>query len=106
MQRRGFLLRLKLDRIDDYLAAHDVWPDMLDAIRKAGIENYSLFLHRDTGLIFGYFEGENPDRAIRTLGKTKINAEWEEHMAKYFEGAGGDLETGGIAWLDEYFHIG
>ena len=103
MQRRCFLLQLKKDRIEDYLAAHDVWPEMLDAIRQAGLENYSLFLQKETGLIVGYFEADDPDQALHTLGETEINTRWQAHMEEYFEG-GGDLETGGLTWLEQYFH--
>ncbi len=35
---------MKPDRIDEYVAAHDVWPEMLDAIKAAGIRNYTIFL--------------------------------------------------------------
>ena len=32
-----FVLRVRPDRIDEYVAAHpDVWPEMLDALRGAG----------------------------------------------------------------------
>ena len=104
MQRKCFLLQLKQDRIDDYLAAHDVWPDMLDAIRHAGIKNYSLFLQRDTGLIVGYFEADDPDQALRTLGESTINARWQAHMAEYFASTDGDLESDSITQLEHYFH--
>ena len=39
------------ERIDDYLAAHrHVWPEMLDALRGAGIRNYTIF--RDGASVF------------------------------------------------------
>ena len=31
MKRVCFLLRVKKDRVDDYLRAHDVWPEVRDA---------------------------------------------------------------------------
>ena len=34
-QRCGFVLHVRPERMDDYLAAHrDVWPEMLDALRS------------------------------------------------------------------------
>ena len=40
-------LRLKPDRVDDYLAAHEtVWPEMLGALRETGWSNYSLFVDK------------------------------------------------------------
>ena len=104
MQRRGVVLQVTQDRIDDDLAAHDVWPEMLSAIRQVGIENYSMFLQRDTGLIVGYFEAADPEQALAALGKTTINTKWQAHVAEYFTTRGGDLETGGVTWLEQYFH--
>ena len=58
MQRVGFLLKVKPDRIDEYRERHrNVWPEMLEALRRQGWHNYSLFMRQD-GLLFGYFEAE------------------------------------------------
>ena len=38
-QRGAFVLRVRPDKIDEYVAAHRaVWPDMLEALRDAGIQ--------------------------------------------------------------------
>ena len=45
MQRVGFLLKVKEDRIDEYKAHHrNVSPDMLDALHRHGWNNYSLYM--------------------------------------------------------------
>ena len=103
MHRVCFLLNLKKDRIQDYRKAHVVWPEMLAAITEAGMRNYSLFLRKD-GLVIGYFEAEDPKESLRKLGQTEVNKRWQEGMAQYFEG-GGDLEKGGVEWLDSYFYL-
>ena len=55
IQRSAFVLRVRPDKIDEYVAAHrDVWPDMLQALKESGIRNYSIF--RDGNQVFGYFE--------------------------------------------------
>ena len=44
--------------LDDYKRHHEaVWPEMLDALRRNGWRNYSLFARED-GLLFGYFEAD------------------------------------------------
>ena len=56
MKRVGFLLKVKSDKLEEYKKQHEhVWQEMLDALRRTGWHNYSLFL-RDDGLLFGYFE--------------------------------------------------
>ena len=49
-QRSAFVLRVRPNRIDDYVAAHrDVWPEMLGALRGAGIRNYTIFRDATSG---------------------------------------------------------
>ena len=56
MKRIAFMLKVKQDKLAEYRAHHmAVWPEMLDALRRTGWHNYSLFL-RDDGLLVGYFE--------------------------------------------------
>ena len=103
MQRVCFVLQVKTDRIRDYLSAHQVWPEMEKAMSDAGIGNYSMFV-RDDGLLVGYFEAEDPEASLRSLGQTDINRRWQEHMAEYFQ-IGGDSERGGVQWLDQYYYL-
>ncbi len=101
MQRVCFTLQVKKDRVRDYLAAHQVWPEMLEAMRDAGIRNYSMYMSQD-GMAVGYFESDDVQASLDRLGRTDVNRRWQEHMAEYFE-SGGDLQTGGVQWLDPYF---
>lgn len=45
-------------RVDDYIRAHaNVWPEMLEHIRRSGMRNYSIFV--DGADAIGYFEHDN-----------------------------------------------
>jgi len=47
-QRSGFVLRVKPDKLEEYVRAHQqVWPEMLEALKGAGIRNYTIFRARD-----------------------------------------------------------
>jgi L-rhamnose mutarotase len=62
---------------------------MLDALRRTGWHNYSLFL-RDDGLLFGYFEAaENFQKSLDGMAREEINTKWQDFMAPYFENLGG-----------------
>jgi L-rhamnose mutarotase len=76
---------------------------MEEAISDAGICNYSMFVRED-GLLVGYFEAEDPEESLQTLGETDVNRRWQEHMAEYFQTTG-DLEKGGVQWLDQYYYL-
>jgi L-rhamnose mutarotase len=102
MERACFLLQVKKDRLADYLKAHDVWPEMRQAIHASGIRNYSMF-YRPDGLLVGYLEGENIRESLRKAGQTDVNARWQAHMAEFFESGSGDMQKGGLEWLSPYF---
>ena len=75
MKRVGFLLKVKADKLEEYKKHHEtVWPEMLEALRRTGWHNYSIFARED-GLLFGYFE--TPDSfqaALDGMANEDINA--------------------------------
>lgn len=106
MKRVGFLLKVKADKLDEYKARHkEVWAEMLDALRRTGWRNYSLFL-RDDGLLLGYFEAEK-DFATSLAGMEKeaINAKWQASMAPFFEALDGKRPDENMMELEEVFHL-
>jgi L-rhamnose mutarotase len=83
-ERAAFVLRVRPDRIDDYLAAHRaVWPEMLDALRAAGIRNYTIF--RDGTNVFGYFEADDLEASAAYMAAQEVNARWQDAMAELLE---------------------
>ncbi|GAB4544533.1 MAG: L-rhamnose mutarotase [Anaerolineae bacterium] len=106
MKRVGFLLKVKQEMIPEYKKHHEaVWPEMLDALRRTGWHNYSLFL-RDDGLLFGYFEAEESFQAsLDGMAKEEINLRWQEFMKPYFEALGGDRPDQSMVELEEVFHL-
>jgi L-rhamnose mutarotase len=104
MQRVCFLLRIKPEHREEYLARHqDVWPEMLAALRETGWRNYSLFI-ADDGLVVGYLETDDFDAAVRAMSETDVNARWQAEMTPFFE-LGGRRPDEGFVLLDEYFHL-
>ena len=106
MKRVGFLLKVKQDKIDEYKKHHEqVWPQLLDALRRTGWHNYSLFMRED-GLLFGYFEAEESFAAsLDGMSKESINRKWQDLMAPYFDGLGGAHADQSMVELEELFHI-
>jgi len=83
-QRSAFVLEVRPDRIEEYVEAHrNVWPEMLDALRAAGIRNYTIF-RRDNEM-FGYFESDDLEAAGRYLAAQDVNARWQDAMAELLE---------------------
>lgn len=106
MQRVGFLLKVKSDRIDEYRERHrNVWPEMLEALSRQGWHNYSLFMRPD-GLLFGYFEAEESFAAsLEGMTREAINERWQAFMAPFFEGMGEQHADEMMQELEEVFHL-
>lgn len=103
VQRICFTMRLRQDRVEDYLRDHaGVWPEMLAALTEAGWTNYSLFIRREDGLIIGYLETEDFERAQSEMSRREVNARWQSSMASYFDSGSPD---GSLDPCEEYFHL-
>src|SRR5918996_840695 len=105
MERVCFLLQVRPDRLEEYRARHRaVWPEMLDALRRAGWRNYSLFLRAD-GLLVGYLETADFAAAVAGMEATDVNARWQAEMAPFFESLDGARPDEAMKPLTEVFHL-
>jgi len=105
MKRICFILHVKPDRLDEYKARHrTVWPEMLAALRETGWTNYSLFLRSD-GMLVGYLETEDFERARAGMAKREVNERWQREMAGFFARPDGALPDRAMEPLEEVFHL-
>lgn len=105
MRRVCFLLRVKPDRLEEYRERHrHVWPEMREALRETGWGNYSLFL-QDDGLLVGYLETDDFDRALAGMAARDVNARWQAEMSEFFVELESGAADGDIRPLDEVFHL-
>lgn len=106
MQRVGFRLQVRPEMMDEYVRRHaEVWPDMLQALRETGWTNYTLFLDRSDGTLFGYFE--TPDLAAAKVGMAarEVNARWQADMAPFFIALDGKRPDEGFLQLEDVFYL-
>jgi L-rhamnose mutarotase len=76
----GLHTRLRTGVEERYEEYHrSVWPDVLAAIRRAGITEYVIF--RDGLDLFHYIECDDYDRAIAELAGDAVNIRWQAEMA-------------------------
>ena len=60
MKRHGQLIRVKAEKLEEYTNYHaEVWPEILEMIRKCNIRNYSIY--EKDGYLFSYFEYTGSD---------------------------------------------
>lgn len=105
LKRICFVLRVKPDRLEEYKERHrGVWPEMQQALRETGWGNYSLFLRPD-GLLIGYLETADFERARAEMAKREVNERWQREMADFFVRPNGDLPDRIMEPLEEVFHL-
>ncbi len=83
MRRIGQTLGLAPEKLTEYKRYHaKIWPEIADAIRAAGITNYSIFYRQ--GQLFSYLEYTGPDdefeARMATLAQAPRMREWWDIM--------------------------
>ena len=73
------------DKHEEYEKRHnEIWPKMVEELRKHGVISYSIFLHKETSQLFGYLEIENEEKWSK-MAKTEINQKWWAFMEPVME---------------------
>ncbi|MBT5875850.1 MAG: L-rhamnose mutarotase [Candidatus Latescibacteria bacterium] len=105
MQRVGFMLKVKQEKMEEYKKHHEnIWPEMLEALSEAGWHNYSLFMTEE-GVLFGYVETPDFDQALAKMAETDVNTRWQDFMAPYFENIGGKHADDNMVPLERVFYL-
>ena len=81
----AFRMQLKPGVADEYERRHDeLWPDLADALRKAGIFDYSIFLDEETMSLFAVLR-LRPDNTKDALPLEPVMKRWWDYMADLME---------------------
>lgn len=80
MEKYAWKARILEGQIEEYQRRHrEIWPEMVDVLKSAGIKNYSIWLVGNT--VFGYYECENgKDYATGIQKKSSVVDKWNEYM--------------------------
>ena len=83
-QRVAFLLQLREGVGEAYDRAHEqVWPEMLDLLKRSGVSEYSIF-RRDTTLVLVMCV-DDFDAVWARIEADPINTRWQQTTAPFFE---------------------
>ena len=85
MVRKGAIMKLYDGMEAEYKRRHDaLWQELIDAIRRDGGKNYTIFHDPETNLLFEYIEIE--DEAVWSArGGDEITQKWWDYMADIME---------------------
>jgi len=85
MERIAWRGQIKEGTEEEYKKRHDeLWPEMKEVLKEAGICNYSIFLCENE--LFGYYECEKGiEYAAKTQAQSPIVDKWNEYMKDVME---------------------
>lgn len=85
MQRVAFKMKLFKGKEDEYKKRHDeIWNELKDLLKKAGIKDYSIFLDEETNILFGYLTVTDKTN-LDDLPKVPIMQKWWAYMKDIME---------------------
>jgi L-rhamnose mutarotase len=80
-QRIAFRMNLNPGQAEEYRKRHDeIWPELSQALKDAGISDYSIWLDPETNHLFATLI-RSDDHTMPELPKTEINKRWWAFMA-------------------------
>ena len=80
-KRIAFRMNLNPGQADEYRQRHDeIWPELSQALRDAGVSDYSIWLDRETNMLFATLV-RSDDHTMAELPQTEINQRWWAFMA-------------------------
>ena len=83
--RKGFKMKLFDGMSEEYEKRHKkIWPDMKNMIHEYGGSNYTIFLDKETNVLYGYIEIKDAER-WNSLAETEICKKWWDYMADIME---------------------
>jgi L-rhamnose mutarotase len=85
MRKIALVMKLKPGFEAEYKRRHDeLWPEMADMLRKAGVSDYSIFLDRETLSLFAVHRLED-ENTLADLPGTETVKKWWAYMADIME---------------------
>jgi L-rhamnose mutarotase len=80
MERYAWKAIVKDGCLEEYIKRHDeIWPEMLELLKKAGICNYSIWNVGNE--LFGYYECEKGiEYAAKVQRESPVVDRWNEYM--------------------------
>ncbi len=103
METIGFKMQLLPDQAEEYQKRHDdIWPELVNALKDAGISNYSIFLDPETDTLFGVLDREDAQR-MAALAEEPIVRRWWDVMSPLMQ-THDDNEPVSVA-LTRVFHL-
>ncbi|MFM0049168.1 L-rhamnose mutarotase [Caballeronia grimmiae] len=103
METVAFRMTLKPGMREEYTRRHrDIWPELADALRAAGIRDYRIFLDEATGHLFAIYQRADT-HTTDALPALPIMRKWWDYMAELMDTHADNAPV--AAPLEPVFHL-
>ena len=81
MKRVAFKMKLNPGFREEYIKRHnEVWPGIVELIKRSGISDYSIYLDEETNILFGV-QKVSGSVSSQELGAAEIQQQWWDYMS-------------------------
>jgi L-rhamnose mutarotase len=81
MKRNAFKMKLTPGHVAEYKKRHDeIWPELGEELRKAGISDYSIFFDEETSSLFAVQKLAD-DNTAADLPNNPVVQKWWKYMS-------------------------
>lgn len=85
MKKIAFEMKLIKGNEAEYQKRHDqIWPELVGLLKESGINDYHIYLNRQTGSLFGVMKIES-EMLLDLLPQQPVMKKWWAHMKDIME---------------------
>jgi L-rhamnose mutarotase len=85
MIRKAFVMTLRSGQQEEYERRHNpIWPELQATLKQHRVQQYSIFLHRQTDQLFAYLECES-EALWQQIANTEVCRRWWSYMKELME---------------------
>ena len=84
-EKYAFRMKLYPGMREEYIRRHDeIWPELVELLKQAGVSDYSIHLDAETNLLFGVLWRKD-GHGMDSLPEHPVMKRWWAHMADIME---------------------
>lgn len=86
MEHRAYLMRLKKDRIEDYVKSHKkhkIWDSVIEGLQNAGFSKMIIFRNGQDIILFE--TAQNLEKAYNYLSNDAESVRWDKMISSWME---------------------
>jgi L-rhamnose mutarotase len=85
MEKFAFKMKMRAGCKEVYIQRHnEIWPELAELLKQAGITDYSIHLDEETNTLFGVL-WRKPDHTMDDLPAHPVMKKWWAYMADIME---------------------